>query len=88
MAEPFETSDAEGNKIVLYPHFATWPLGEVVFLKVDPQRRAWLIAGVVFDINGSIVYRLLCGTVEGYHSGREITKDRDWLLTEAGIIME
>lgn len=56
-------------------------LGEIVYLRTDEEQRRWIVAGIEFRLDGGASHRLICGTVESWHSAQELSRER--CVTEA-----
>lgn len=59
----------------------TFNLGDEVYLKTDTDQKKRLIVGLSININGSILYRLVCGTEDDYHYEQEISETKDVVMT-------
>lgn len=59
-------------------------LGDIVFLKTDPEQLERMIIGVTFKCTGSLTYQLVCGTTDTDHYEIELSPKKD-LLKELNI---
>lgn len=55
-------------------------LGEMVYLKTDPEQMARIIISLQISVDGGLLYKLAIGMSEQWHYEAEISRDRDVVL--------
>ena len=52
-------------------------LGDIVYLKTDPEQLERMVTEVCFKGSGSVVYNLNVGATESYHYDMELSSKKD-----------
>lgn len=55
-------------------------LGEIVYLKTDPDQLARIIVAIQVTVDGGMLYKLAIGMNEQWHYEVEISRDKDIVL--------
>jgi len=55
-------------------------MGEIVYLKTDPEQRPRQIVGIVLSIDGGMLYKCVAGLEVDLHFEAELLRDRDMVM--------
>lgn len=55
--------------------------GEIVYLKTDMEQRPRIVIAMLIDGSSEPIYKLAQSTSSDYHYGREISREKDIILT-------
>jgi hypothetical protein len=55
-----------------------YEIGEVVYLKTDPEQLKRIVVAIVIYKNAEIVYKLVCGITESNHYDFELQTEKDF----------
>jgi hypothetical protein len=56
-------------------------LGEMVFLRTDPEQMARIVIAIQVSVDGGLLYKLAIGMSEQWHYEAEISRERDVVLS-------
>lgn len=52
-------------------------IGEIVYLKTDDEQRRRIVTAIKFCPDDSLLYELICGTLQSCHYAFEISAEED-----------
>jgi len=55
-------------------------MGEIVYLKTDPEQRPRQIVGLILSIDGGMLYKCVAGLEVDLHFEAELSRDKDMVL--------
>lgn len=62
---------------IVYVVQAAFGLGEIVFLRTDPDQHRRVVTGIKICPDESYLYELICGTTSSAHYDFEISREKD-----------